>query len=344
VGNDGETLVADSSTSTGLRYQVPVNVNPVLNSAMQIWQRGTTRVGAGGGIYAADRWNLYAGSQVTVTRQATNDTTNLAFIQYCSRVQRNNASTDPTGIPYSQSFETVNSIPYAGKTVTFSFYARKGANYSAPSSILYSQLLSGTGTDQNVETGFTGQVGVVDTTVTLTSTWQRFTFTGSVGATATQLATRFTFVPTGTAGANDYFEITGVQVEVGSVATPFKTYAGTIQGELAACQRYYFRSAYDSAFANYAAGVAVSTTGAMIYLQMPVTMRIAPSAVEYSGLRTTDGVTDFGAISTLTINTYTNNRNIAGFDVTDSGFTAYRPMYLAANNGATAYVAVTAEL
>jgi hypothetical protein len=42
VGNNGETLIADNSTSTGLRYQAPIQQNPVLNSAMQVWQRGTS--------------------------------------------------------------------------------------------------------------------------------------------------------------------------------------------------------------------------------------------------------------------------------------------------------------
>jgi hypothetical protein len=67
VGNDGETLVADSSTSTGLRYTAGNPIpNPVLNSSFQNWQRGTTGTAnsfnAGAG-YNADRWqNYYAGS------------------------------------------------------------------------------------------------------------------------------------------------------------------------------------------------------------------------------------------------------------------------------------------
>jgi hypothetical protein len=241
VGSNGDTIVADSSTSTGLRYQAPVNVNPVLNSAMQIWQRGTS-LNTGGSAYIADRWNFFRGayaSGITVSRQATNDTTNLPFIQYCSRVQRNSGNTGTDNLQYQQSFETVNSIPYAGKTVTLSFYARAGANYSPTSSLLLVQLFTGTGTDEALRNGFTGLQIPINTNATLTTTWQRFTYTGTLATNITQIALSFISNVTGTAGANDYFEITGVQLEAGSVATPFKTYAGTIQGELAACQRYY---------------------------------------------------------------------------------------------------------
>ncbi len=43
VGNNGETLVADSSTSTGLRYQgsQAAAKNYLINGAMDFWQRGT---------------------------------------------------------------------------------------------------------------------------------------------------------------------------------------------------------------------------------------------------------------------------------------------------------------
>ncbi len=293
VGNDGETLVADSSTSTGLRYQAPVNANPVLNSAFQVWQRGTSFTG-GTTTYGADRWLAYRNTTgSTFSRQVTGDTTNLPNIQYCIRAQRNSGNTATNSLDTTQIFESVNTIPYAGKTVTLSFYARAGANYSATSNLLYAQVFTGTGTDQNVYSGYTGQVTALNQANTLTTTWQRFTATFSIGATATEMSMLFVGVPTGTAGTNDYYELTGVQLEVGSVATPFKTYAGTIQGELSACQRY-FQKSYGQGVAPATAATTsglvflnnaaqnVLNTDAYGYIKLPVVMRSAPTVTTYS--------------------------------------------------------------
>jgi hypothetical protein len=239
VGNNGESLVADSSTSTGLRYTAGnVSDNPILNSSMQVWQRGTSFAIPSTTItYTADRWYGYRGATgLTVSRQTTSDTTNLPFIQYCLRMQRDSGNTSTGRLQFGQSWESINSIPFAGKTVTFSFYARKGANYSGGS--VDAVLLSGTGTDQNQINGFTGGANVAVVTSGLTTTWTRYSATGTVASNATQLATYFQYDPTGTAGAADFIEVTGAQVDVGSVALPYRSTTGTIQGELAACQRY----------------------------------------------------------------------------------------------------------
>ena len=312
VGNNGETLVADSSTSTGLRYQVPVNVNPVINSAFQVWQRGTTAVaGTALGAYFADRFTIARGvAGSSATRATTSDTTNLPFIQYCARVQRDSGNTATNAIYLMQSMESVNSIPYAGKTVTFSFYARAGANYSSASSALSVQLLTGTGTDQNVGAGYTGSATPINSTATLTTTWQRFTFTGTIATTATEMGFYLFYTPVGTAGANDYFEATGIQIEVGSVATPFKTYAGTLQGELAACQRYYWRNTLQTA-TEIANVVGRSSTISDCIINFPVAMRTNPSAVEYGG---TPSLTDPNvAAYTVTSFTFVHATSYTGF-------------------------------
>ena len=281
VGANGETLVADSSTSTGLRYTGgTVQANPVINSAFQVWQRGTSfAFGAVGGAYTADRWSfLNPGSgNFTISRQATGDSTNLPNIQYCLRLQRNSGQTATTVQYLTQSMESVNSIPFAGKTITVSFYARRGANYSATSNLFGINVESGTGTDQNINSSFTGATVVVSQTVALTTTWQRFSFTGTVAATATQLGYYFYYTPTGTAGAADFYEVTGVQIDIGSVALPFRTNAGTIQGELQACQRYLPSIQVSSS--DIAIGQAYATTASLISIPFPVTARIAPTGV-----------------------------------------------------------------
>jgi hypothetical protein len=274
VGSNGETLVADSSTSTGLRYTAgTVQANPVLNSAMQVWQRGTSVAGVNGvNTYTSDRWALYqagASTQITVSRQLTNDTTNLPNIQYCARVQRNSGSTYTNAKYLFQSFETINSIPFAGKTVTLSYYARKGADFTDGSPAFNVSIQTGTGTDQNWLTGYTGNAVAVTSTPTLTTTWQRFTATSTIAATATELAVIVDNRGTGTAGANDWYEITGVQIDIGSVALPFRTYAATLQGELAACSRYFQVS-------QFGVGKANGTTTALVQVVWN-NMRIAPS-------------------------------------------------------------------
>jgi hypothetical protein len=348
VGNDGETLVADSSTATGLRYQAPVNVNPVLNSAFQVWQRGTTSADSASSPYTADRWQLSRSSSsgATVTRQVTGDTTNLPFIQYCARVQRNSGNTSGNLIYLTQSMESINSIPYVGKTVTLSYYVRAGANYSASSSSFKMELITGTGTDQNLVSGFTGQTTVASLTHAITSTWQRFSFTGSIGSTATQLALGTTFAPTGTAGANDWYEITGVQLEVGSVATPFKTYAGTIQGELSAAQRYYTRFTGGQAYTRYGNAIGASGTALNATINLPVTLRTNPSSIDFGNL----AVQQYGgqpvySVTACTLESATQGLNTFVATLTiASGGTAGSIYTVLNNNNTAGFIGVSAEL
>ena len=343
VGANGETLVADSSTSTGLRYQAPYSQQSVLNSAMQVWQRGTS-IACTSTTYTADRWQGYRSvAGATVSRQVTGDTTNLPFIQYCARVQRDSANTSTTAIYLAQSFESINSIAYAGKTVTLSFYARSGANFTGA---FATRLFTGTGTDQNILVSYTGAANPIAQGTTLTSTWQRFSYTATLASTATELALRFDYEPTGTAGANDYYEITGVQLELGSVATPFHTYAATIQGELAACQRYYFRSTGGSTYSNYAFGIGYNTTTAEYTLALPVQMRVTPTSIDFANLMNFDTPAGSGSATTsVTLSASQQSPNFVHLSASgSSGLTQYRNYTLLNNNNAAGYLGFSAEL
>ena len=299
-------------------------------------------------IYTSDRWTTttVTNQAVTVSRQPTSDTTNLPNIQYCLRYQRNSGQTGTGQLYIAQSLETANSIPFAGKQVTFSFYARAGANYSAASNALVVNIWSGTGTDQNrLVVAYTGDTTIVSSPVTLTTTWQRFTVTGTVSSSATELATAFSYIPVGTAGANDYYEVTGVQLEMGSVATNFSRAGENIQWELAACQRYCYQVAgTGSSFSIIGTGFTASTTSGITYSFLPVTMRTQPT-ISYNNIRfvtSASTVTNFSTTGvTVTTGSTPTTINLAA---TLTAATANLPAYLDVTNVTTSYFQFSAEL
>ena len=86
----------------------------------------------------------------------------------------------------------------------------------------------------------------------------------------------------GTSGATFY--ITGVQLEAGSVATPFCPAGGGSYGqELALCQRYYWQQALGAANIMLGIGTVLSGTNMNGFVQFPVQMRTAPSLVQSTG-------------------------------------------------------------
>ena len=279
----------DSSAWVGL---VPQSPNAIINGAFDIWQRGTSFTASP--AYTSDRWYFIHPTGATLTRQ----TSGLEGFNFSCRFQRDSGNTSTTGRSIRQNLETIESIPFQNKNVTLSFYAKAGANYSGASNALVVQLKSGTGTNQNSGSGFTGEVNVINQSVTLNSSWQRFTLSGLVPASSTQLSPVFIHVPTGTAGANDWFEITGVQLESGPAATPFRRNANSLQGELAACQRYYYRTSAASNSTSFTLAQAYSTTNALAYFSFPVTMRTNPTALEQTGTAANYGL--------LTANTTSN--------------------------------------
>lgn len=287
VGTNGQVLTADSTASTGLAWAAPASgyaVNGIINSAFDVWQRGTSIANnATYTLYSADRFQVNRGglaTGATISRQATGDTTNLPFIQYCARVQRDSGNTNTGAIYFLTTLENSDSRRFAGRSVTISFYARRGANYSSASNALSVNVDSGTGTDQSLGGGLTGQASVISQTATLTTTWQRFSYTGTVASSATQIGFYSNYTPSGTAGAADFYEITGIQLEVGSTATTFTRNGNSIQAELAACQRYFYRAinGADSSSEQLSTCQAFSTTQTIGTFRFPVTMRGNPSA------------------------------------------------------------------
>lgn len=350
VGNNGETIVADSSTATGLRYQgsQAAGKNVLINGAFDIWQRGTsfTTGTLASPFFIADRWQSTRSAAVsgaTISRQSSGAPTGF---QYYVRMQRDSGNTSTNAINIGQCIETSMSIPYASQTITLSFYARAGANYVSSANNLNVAMFTGTGTDQNnFSAAYTGVAQVLNSTASVTTSWQRFSFTVTLASTVTEFEPLIYTQHSGTAGAADYVDITGVQIELGSVATAFTRAGGTIQGELAACQRYYYRAATpDQAYGVFGWGMGQDATASQIIVKMPQTMRILPSSIGYSTVRIAD-TTNGLACTAVTINANQSTRDIVHLTATvASGSTQYRPMLFGGNNSTSAYVEFNAEL
>jgi hypothetical protein len=326
----------------------PFNKNATINGAMDIWQRGTSFNSFGStSVYTADRYYAYRGglaTGLTVSRQVTGDTTNLPNIQYAARLQRDSGNTSTAQVLFLSDWESVNSIPLAGKQVTFSFYARAGSNYSAASSAFSGTLVTGTGTDQALRSSYTGSTNAIAVTATLTTTWQRFQGTATLASTATQIGLNFNFTPVGTAGANDYVDVTGVQIEAGSQVTPFSRNGSSIQGELAACQRYYIRLGNSTGNSNqrFAVGPGANSTVASITAYLPVKLRVPVSSIDYSTLSLYDGSSAF-AVTAAAINAASDLNPNVNFTVA-SGLTAKQFYEVTANNNVNGYIGFSAEL
>jgi hypothetical protein len=194
----------------------------------------------------------------------------------------------------------------------------------------------------------------------LSDSWERFNFTVTLPSVDGQTigASNFLSANFWVSAGSDFnsrtnslgiqsntFDIWGVQLEAGPVATPFRRNANSLEGELAACQRYYFRNTATSLFSVFGQGSAQSTTASRQLITLPVTMRVQPTSVDFSTLRLSDGVAANPTITSLTIQTDTSHNQTMSVTATvASGLTDFRNYYLYANNSTSAFIGFSAEL
>jgi hypothetical protein len=326
--------------------------NLLINGDMRVKQRATLTTTTNVYQFTADRWWVFSGlSTVGAPSYVTAST--LANFPNALRAQRQASNTGTAAIAVGQTIESANVYAVQGKTLTLSFWARAGANFSSASNALTVTVNQGTGIDQGtlgvINQTWTGQTNTTVGTATLTTSWQKFSYTYSVPSTATELNVQFVYFATGTAGANDYFDITGVQLEQGTIATPFEYLP--IQKQLGLCQRYYYRLSPDTSSNTKAIafGWCSSTTTGFVHLKFPVTMRTAPTAIETTGTVANYGVfsqTGSG-VACNAVPSYNSNTTleIAAINTSvASGLVAGSGTALYFASGSSAYLGWSAEL
>jgi hypothetical protein len=325
--------------------------NAIINGAFDIWQRGTSvSVASGAGaLFAADRFSAITdGDSLTYSQQTfTPGAAPVAGLEerFFARVSNTFVAGVNNYSLFNHRIEDVRT--FAGQTVTLSYYAKADAAKSVSFEI-------------NQSFGSGGSSGVFNFVAkqALTTSWARYSHTITLPTISGKTIGANSFLNLGvwlSAGStfnartnslgqqNITFDIWGVQLEAGPVATPFRRNANSIQGELAACQRYYWRGQTGSIFAYYGVGLAESATIGIAFVQPPVPMRSTASmSLDFSTLATYDGTTIRG-ITALTISQATTT-GLALQATVASGQTANRPLFLINNNTAAGFLGISAEL
>ena len=208
--------------------------NRIINGNFDVWQRGTSFSSPAIGAYTADRWLVFydgSGATRTISRQSftpgQTDVPNEP--KYFLRFAQSVAGSGSTLNSLDQRIEGVR--PFAGQQVTLSFWAKAAANTTMPSVQLLQSF--GVGGSSPVYTTVVSNVAV-------TTSWQRFSYQVNVPSISGKtIGTPDSLVLILTMPLNATFtvDIAQVQLEPGSVATPFEQ--RPIGTELALCQRYF---------------------------------------------------------------------------------------------------------
>lgn len=264
--------------------------NRIINGAMQIDQRnaGASQTVNTSGSYTVDRFFVQPGGANVTTQRVAGTGQN----QYTFRIT---GAASVTSCYVQQKIEQLNSYDLAGQSVTVSFTASSSTLTSITCYLDYATA----GAD-NWSTFTTNNTNVI----TINSTPTRYSFTTTLSASATN-GIRFIFnLGAFTSGT---FDITGVQLEVGSIATPFER--RQYGQELALCQRYCLVDTnVNNPYRWFAVGFPNSTSNLYAGRMFPVPMRVSP-AITFSAINVfiADGgnvinstnMTDTGISSTM---------------------------------------------
>lgn len=271
---NGVTDVAPSKNAVYDELYVRPRRNAIINGNMSVWQRGTSATPLSG-VFVVDRFAVHKpASDCTYNVECETVTISAGFPFksalkiVCTHEETAVANNEYLVIAYNM--EGYDFIPFEGNTATLSFWVK-----ATKIGIYCVKFGNSTGT----------QSYVAEYTVNVTNTWEKktitltfnsggtFLYTNMLGLQVTwavfcgsdfHAATKDTWLNnmvfatsnqvTGFDTANNTFSITGVQLELGSVATAFED--RPFAEELALCQRYYEKS---YAYGVYAGAVNVGS-------------------------------------------------------------------------------------
>ena len=360
VPAESGTVVTTASPSLGRR-------NLIINGAMQVAQRGTSWSGLQNSPqYGADRFSYrrsgtWSSASFTLSVEADAPSGFRKSLKLLSSGTQSPSSENAT-FSYFWEGQDLQQLGYGtadAKTMTLSFWVK---------SSLTGKISVGFNNDDDSESYYSY------VTVNSANTWEYKTVT-ITGDTANTIAndnttgmklniavSSGTSEPTlnqwiagtlrafgtsgegyidiaGTSGAS--VQITGVQLEVGSVATPFEH--RSYGEELALCQRYYQKLGGGS---NTPIGMGINNAGnstRATYIKFHSLMRSAPSLSIEGTIKSSDRISYDADITSIIGSEVGLGSATVGFSHATGGSTR-DPEQVAAKNGTTSYLNLDAEL
>jgi len=302
--------------------------NRLINGGMAIDQRNAGNaqtITAGAALaYAVDRWYAYCTGANVTGQQVQGATAGRFRYQFTG-------GAGVTAIGFGQRIEQLNSADLAGTTATLSvdlansllttvtwtaYYATTADTFGTLASPTKTQIATGTFTVNSTVTRYSTQIAIPIEAVT------GIEIVLSVGAQ--------------TSGT---WTIGDVQLESGAAATPYQP--RLITGELALCQRYYYKTVDAQNYHSSAIGGVEGAGIAAVAMWHPVDMRVVPTVTLGSGIR----LYSFSVPSAIpTIITNRSTRQMLGLYLSFSGGVGGQAAYLYNALGANSFIEASSEL
>ena len=286
--------------------------NLIINGGMRVAQRSQSVAGATGSYETVDRISTYIGSATVSTNTISQSTDAPTGFSNSLKLECTALGTGggPITVGYTVEGRDVTPLGWGSsgaKTVTLSFWVKSNVTGTYA---LEAKAYNGASYWRNVNNytinssgvweyktitidALTGFTPASDNSGGINLEWWLSDIAGVFGTSSASFET-WTDSATGTtqeraygqtahylSAVNNYFQITGVQLEVGKVATPFehRSYAE----ELALCQRYYQQYGFETGGPFRLVGSANGSTSMLTAFMYKSPMKEAPSITYYGG-------------------------------------------------------------
>ena len=360
INSDG-VVAAGIAVTCGSINGAPIGrKNVLINGDFNVWQRalgseGTSTLMNSAKAMRCDRWTgsiqYQAGRH---SRQSLSGNIAGQGGYYCLRVGSSNGTS--TRISAGQYIEAINARPLAGRECTLSFYVKfSAATFSASSGsygnfLSFSNYYTGVNAASYSTTPASSATHIQLAQGSLPTTWTRYTKTFTPPSDMQNMTISFQFAGLGQTSSDDdfYYELSNVQLELGSQATPFEhiSYGENLQ----LCQRYYYvvADARDGSGLKQMFNIHAYSNGQFETTINYPCMRASPSLVQLTG---TGYYSAMNSAHTITFNNYLLYQSAprvcllyinSNLSASPNGGQAYRAQVADANS--SSYIHLDAEL